>query len=118
MDNPLVSSLFRALFRHRPCRLPRTPSLRRPLPVLPRRPQHRTFLNYRDDLKIKSSGGEWHAKSPYIHVDMTEEFKRYPLVTAEELSTHRERPKRVKMLVRDYVDGIPPPPCPAAAAPG
>src|SRR5690554_4233125 len=108
MDNPLVSSLFRALFRHRPCRIPRTTSLRRVLPVLPRRPQHRTFLNYRDDLKIKSSGGEWHAKSPYIHLDMAEEFKRYPLVTAEELSTYRERPKRVKMLVRDYVDGTSP----------
>ncbi|KAF8246947.1 DUF185-domain-containing protein [Wilcoxina mikolae CBS 423.85] len=35
---------------------------------------------------------------------MTEEFKRYPMVTALQLSKRRERPKRVKMLVRDYID--------------
>ncbi len=41
---------------------------------------------------------------------MSEEYKRYPIVTAKQLARNHERPKRVKMLVRDYIDGLSTPP--------
>ncbi|KAI5846934.1 S-adenosyl-L-methionine-dependent methyltransferase [Tricharina praecox] len=103
MDTPLATSLFRQLFRHRPCvrnarLLPRTP-------ITPRRQQQcRTIFAERDDAKAAASAGEWQPKSPFLQIDMSEEFKRYPMVTAAQLANRKERPRRVKMLVRDYID--------------
>jgi hypothetical protein len=34
-----------------------------------------------------------------------EEFERYPMVTAEMLKGRRERPRRVKMLMREFIEG-------------
>jgi hypothetical protein len=103
MDTPIVTSLFRQLFRHRPC-------LRRhggPLSIVLNgsSTQRRTIIAERDDVKRAAAEGEWHPKSPFLHIDMSEEFKRYPLVTAAQLAHRKERPRRVKMLVRDYIDG-------------
>lgn len=33
------------------------------------------------------------------------EYNRYPMVTAEQLKNLKKRPTKVKMLVRDYIDG-------------
>ena len=37
--------------------------------------------------------------------DMADEFKEYPMVTADELRGRKERPRRVKMLMRDFIEG-------------
>ena len=37
--------------------------------------------------------------------DKANEFEKYPLVTAEMLSRRKERPRRVKMLMRDFIEG-------------
>jgi hypothetical protein len=39
-------------------------------------------------------------------MDMSEEYKKYPMVTADQLRGRRERPRRVKMLTRDFIEGI------------
>ena len=98
MDSPVAASLFRTLFRHRRC--------------IPNHATRRTIFTHRPDAKAAAAAGEWQQKSPFLHIDLSEEFKRYPLVTAGQLARRKERPKRVKMLVRDYIDGAPPPSLP------
>ncbi|KAI9851975.1 MAG: hypothetical protein M1824_002210 [Vezdaea acicularis] len=41
---------------------------------------------------------------------MSEEFKKYPMMTAKSLRSRRERPRRVKMLTRDFIEGLRNPP--------
>lgn len=36
---------------------------------------------------------------------MSEEYQKYPMVTANQLRGRRERPRRVKMLTRDFIEG-------------
>jgi hypothetical protein len=36
---------------------------------------------------------------------MSEEYNKYPMVTADQLRGRRERPRRVKMLTRDFIEG-------------
>lgn len=39
-------------------------------------------------------------------LDKLRDYKRYPTVTSDMLRSRRERPKRVKMLSRDFIEGI------------
>ncbi|TGZ84770.1 COG1565 domain protein [Ascodesmis nigricans] len=61
-------------------------------------------LFVRDDIKDAQAQGEWFPKNPFLQIDMSEEMRRFPMVTAQDLARRRERPRRVKMLVRDYID--------------
>jgi hypothetical protein len=36
---------------------------------------------------------------------MSEEYNKYPMVTADQLRGRRDRPRRVKMLTRDFIEG-------------
>lgn len=47
----------------------------------------------------------WQPRSDYLPEDKTEEFRRYPTVTSDILRNRRERPRRVKMLMRDFIEG-------------
>jgi hypothetical protein len=37
---------------------------------------------------------------------MSEEYNKYPMVTADQLRGRKERPRRVKMLTRDFIEGM------------
>ncbi len=37
--------------------------------------------------------------------DMSEEYKKYPMVNCQDLRGRTERPRRVKMLMRDFIEG-------------
>jgi hypothetical protein len=50
----------------------------------------------------------WQQRTDIFPQDKSEEFNKYPMVTADQLRGRRERPKRVKMLMRDFVEGEPP----------
>ncbi|EGS18073.1 uncharacterized protein CTHT_0060880 [Thermochaetoides thermophila DSM 1495] len=46
----------------------------------------------------------WQPRSDIFKQDMSEEFKKYPMVTVNELRNYKERPRRVKMLMRDFIE--------------
>jgi hypothetical protein len=47
----------------------------------------------------------WTPRKNAFPQERTEEFERYPMVTADMLRSRRERPRRVKMLMRDFIEG-------------
>jgi hypothetical protein len=104
MDSPIVAQLFRQLFAHRPCRSHA---------ALPfriqngRQRQIRCFSSQRPRATEKSrSESNWQQRTDIFPHDMSEEYAKYPMVTAEQLRGRRERPRRVKMLTRDFIEGM------------
>jgi hypothetical protein len=99
MDSPVLNQLFRQLFRHPACQ-----SLRRPPSSISR--QTRTFLTRRTPTKRKSQGDGmlWSKRGDYPK-NIDEEYWSYPTVTAKDLRNRRERPRQVKMLTREFIDG-------------
>jgi hypothetical protein len=47
----------------------------------------------------------WTPRKNAFPQERAEEFERYPMVTADMLRSRRERPRRVKMLLRDFIEG-------------
>lgn len=97
MDSPILNQLFRQLFRHPACRSRPQSSICR---------QTRTFLTRRTPTKRKpqDDGMLW-TKRGDIPKNIDEEYWSYPLVTAKDLRNRRERPRQVKMLTREFIDG-------------
>ncbi|KAF2187779.1 DUF185-domain-containing protein [Zopfia rhizophila CBS 207.26] len=46
----------------------------------------------------------WTPRRNVFPQERVEEFERYPMVTADILRNRRERPRRVKMLLRDFIE--------------
>lgn len=119
MDSPIVTQLFRRLFRHGhpACHA------RRNLVNLAVALHHGRHLR---QLRAMSSdrGGRggpismsekelgWQQRNHLLPKDKTEEAKRYPTVTAMDLRGFSERPRRVQMLLRDFIEGQPAQPSP------
>ncbi len=60
-------------------------------------------LSGRNEAKNES---DWQQRSDIFPLDMSEEYKKYPMVTSDQLRGRRERPRRVKMLTRDFIEGM------------
>lgn len=113
MDSPVLSQLFRQLFRHPPCRSLKTPS---PLSTHRAeclrqsghsRQQCRPFLSRRTAAKRKKGDSElhWVRRNDYPH-DIGKALMTYPVVTAKDLRRRKERPRKVQMLTREFIDGM------------
>jgi len=66
-------------------------------------PLRRTISSRGDGYSRQESN--WQQRTDLFPQDRSEEFKKYPMVTADGLRTRRERPRRVKMLTRDFIEG-------------
>jgi len=55
--------------------------------------------------KKKGNDGRWQQRSDLLPEDRISEFETFPMVTAKDLRTHKQRPRRVKMLLRDFIEG-------------
>ncbi|KAI1202718.1 S-adenosyl-L-methionine-dependent methyltransferase [Nemania serpens] len=135
MDSPIVTQLFRQLFRHPACQSRRnlTTTLVSPLQhgrheyhqrrrpaqhpdhhdhdqrqQQQRQQQRRTMAYRRSDRGVKPSNKDneanWQQRTELFSLDMSEEYKKYPMVTANDLRTRRDRPRKVKMLMRDFIE--------------
>lgn len=104
MDSPLVTQIFRQLFSHRASQcLARgaRPSLAAArTPHVQRRGK---ATRYAEGETRRES--RWTPRKNAFPQERTEEFERYPMVTADMLRSRRERPRRVKMLLRDFIEG-------------
>ena len=107
MDTPLASKVFRCLLSHHTCSRLRfyPPISRRPLRgTLGRRYYRSSHENDGKDSSKQASN--WQMRTYGFPPDKLRDYERYPMVTAEMLRSRRERPKRIKMLAREFIEGI------------
>ncbi|KAM0632029.1 hypothetical protein ACHAPW_004869 [Verticillium nonalfalfae] len=110
MDSPIVTRLFRELFRHPACQSRQRLSARlRPAANhICRQPHHHQRRQYAVKSGLgkgeKTNESRWQQRTQLFPADRSEEFETYPLVTAEDLKGRDVRPRKVKMLMRDFVD--------------
>lgn len=108
MDSPLVTQLFRQLFRHGHPACNARRNLINLASALQhgRQRQHRALSSVRRGaISTSEKERQWQQRNDTFPVERLDEFQRYPTVTARELRSYRERPRRVKMLMRDFVEG-------------
>lgn len=104
MDSPLLTHLFRQLFSQRASQCLARGA--RPALAAARAPQiQRRGKATRLGEGETSRESRWTPRKTAFPHERTEEFERYPMVTADMLRSRRERPRRVKMLLRDFIEG-------------
>lgn len=99
MDSPVLNHWFRQLFRHPACQ-----SLRRHPSSSLSRPQSRSFFTRFQITRRQDDGTLWTKRGDYVK-DFDKEYWSFPTVTAKELRNRRERPRQVKLLTREFIDG-------------
>jgi hypothetical protein len=110
MDSPIIAGLLRQLFRRPACQAPRAAAAARnrgPPGAAARGGaaggvEQRRLMTTRD---LATNDGRWQQRSDMFPEDRTAEFETYPMVTAKDLQGHKRRPRKVKMLLRDFIEG-------------
>ncbi|KAF2155806.1 DUF185-domain-containing protein, partial [Myriangium duriaei CBS 260.36] len=99
MDSRAVDRIFKRLFASKPCRMCARHALRAPSAVGSIQ-QRRTYQRHIEHSKNTST---WQQRTDFSE-DKLDEYKRAPMVDSNQLRTRRERPRRVKMLMRDFIE--------------
>ncbi|KAL4872279.1 hypothetical protein BDV12DRAFT_152963 [Aspergillus spectabilis] len=104
MDSPLLTQLFRQLFRHPACQSVRPSPSSHSFRLSRSRQQYRPITRRTPfERKKPDDGNNWTRRGDYPK-DISAELKTYPLVTAKELRSRAARPRQVKMLTREFID--------------
>jgi len=107
MEPPFVAQIFWRLLSHQTCSKLRYTSLQRSFhPKSSGRRYYRGTSNDQSNAEDRQTS-DWQQRTDISPPDKLEEYGKYPMITATELRSRRERPKRVKMLARDFIDGMP-----------
>ncbi|KAF4510241.1 hypothetical protein G6O67_002144 [Ophiocordyceps sinensis] len=114
MDSPIMAQLFRQLFRHRPRGCQGRRLLRTGLDGQQQQQHHHHHhpLHHRRpystrasrDRGMQTNESRWQQRTNILPEDRRDEFAQYPYVSAQDLKKRTERPRRVKMLLRDFID--------------
>ena len=105
MESPLFNLIFRQL-----CALPAKNCLRQQrqrtnLLQLSTPQPRRNYASRRKRERSDGSTSDWQQRLDAFPKDMSKQLQEYPLVTANDLRSRMHRPRRVKMLTRDFIDG-------------
>lgn len=65
----------------------------------------RSYVAGRGGQARAQSGSFWQQRSDLLTKDMSREIQEFPRITARELRRRTQRPRRVKMLTRDFIEG-------------
>lgn len=105
MDSPIVTQLFRQLFHQRPrgCQGHLATALRGGALKQSYRRSYATRASI--DRGMKTNESRWQQRTHILPEDRSDEFARYPYISAQELKQRTERPRKVKMLLRDFIEG-------------
>ena len=108
MGTPLLTQVFRRLLSHHTCS-----TLRYHQPASGRlsasgNGQKRSYKSRRKDRQNSEDKAlsNWQQRTSIFPPNKLQEYERAPLVTANALRGRRERPRRVKMLTRDFIEGL------------
>ncbi|EHY60533.1 hypothetical protein ABEF92_003444 [Exophiala dermatitidis] len=103
MDSPAVTRIFQQLFARPSQRCLRMKNGAAGYTPVRRFDQRRTYaLRRKEDLP--DGGSTWQQRIDAFPKDMTRQLKEYPRVTARDLRHRTQRPRRVKMLTRDFIE--------------
>ena len=103
MESAVVNQIFRQLLApSRRCLYSR--SLVTPLRKTPREQQRRTYATRRGQ-NDGQGGSRWQQRIDAFPKDMSKQLREYPKLTASDLRHRTQRPRRVRMLARDFIEG-------------
>ena len=102
MDSPAVTRIFQQLFTRPSRNCLRLACARRQA----RPPLQRRAYSLRRKEDEPGGGSTWQQRIDAFPQDMSKQLREYPRVTAQDLRHRTQRPRRVKMLTREFIDGM------------